>query len=131
MGSVLGNERFEIPFLVAQSGRSVAGCVPVMDPIDVVLVREAMSLGGHVRFVPALMDRVGWPHWAQNGLRAFQSSRARAWAYIAAWDAGRDMCMRPSTNWRPRDFMVSTSVSAAEEMVPLGVTSRAKYGEPW
>lgn len=61
-GSVLGKHKFDIPFLVAQSGRSVAGVVAVVDPMDVVLVREAMSFGGQVRFVPALMDKVGWPH---------------------------------------------------------------------
>lgn len=106
-GSVLGKHKFDMPFLVAQSGRSEAGAVAVVDPMDVVLAREAMSFGGQVRFVPALMDKVGWPHWAQNGLRAFQSSRARACAYIAACSAGRDMCIRPSTNCRPRDFIDS------------------------
>lgn len=51
-----------MPFLVAQSGRSVAGVAAVVDPMEVMLVREAMSFGGQVRFVPALMDKVGWPH---------------------------------------------------------------------
>lgn len=51
-----------MPFLVAQSKRFVAGTAAVVDPIEVVLVREAMSFGGQVRFVPALMDKVGWPH---------------------------------------------------------------------
>lgn len=51
-----------MPSLVAQSERSVAGTAAVVDPMEVVLVREAMSFGGHVRFVPALMERVGWPH---------------------------------------------------------------------
>ena len=69
-----------MPFLVAQSGRLAVGIVAVVDPIEVLVVRKAMSFGGQVRFVPALIDRVGWPHWAQNGLRAFQSRRARACA---------------------------------------------------
>jgi len=37
-----------------------------------------------MRLPPALMERVGCPQFAQKGLRAFQSRRARAWAYIAA-----------------------------------------------
>lgn len=115
-----------MPFLVAQSGRSVTGVAAVVDPTEVVLVIEAMSFGGQVRFVPALMDKVGWPHWAQKGLRAFQSRRARACAYIAACSAGRDMCIRPSTNCRPRDFINSINFAAAELIVPFGVTSRAK-----
>ena len=51
-----------MPFLVAQSGRSVDGMAVVVDPMELVLVIEAMSFGGQVRFVPALMDKVGWPH---------------------------------------------------------------------
>jgi len=42
------------------------------------------SVGGQTRFVPALVERVRWPHCAQKGLRVFQSRRARAWPYIAA-----------------------------------------------
>lgn len=61
-GSVLGKHKFDTPFLVAQSGRSVAGVPAVVDPMEVVLIREAMSFGGQIRFVPALMDKVGWPH---------------------------------------------------------------------
>lgn len=61
-GSVLGKQTFDMPFLVAQSGRSVTGVAPVVDPMEVALVKEAMSFGGQVRFVPALIDRVGWPH---------------------------------------------------------------------
>ena len=125
-GSVLGKETLDTPFLVAQSGRFEAGMTVDVDPMEVVLVKEAKSFGGQVRFVPALIDKVGWPHWAQNGLRAFQSRRARACAYIAACSAGRDICIRPSTNWRPRDFIDSIKSSAAELIVPFGVTSRAK-----
>ena len=61
-GSVLGKLRFDMPFLVAQSERSVAGTAPVVDPMELICVKEAMSLGGQVRFVPALMDKVGCPH---------------------------------------------------------------------
>ena len=77
VASVRGKERFDIPLRVAHEGRSVgvSGGVPPAEPR-----REAMSFGGQVRFVPALMERVGWPHCPQNGLRAFQSKRARAWA---------------------------------------------------
>ena len=61
-GSVLGKQRFDMPFLVAQSGRSATGEAPAVDPMEVALVKEAMSFGGQVRFVPALIDSVGWPH---------------------------------------------------------------------
>lgn len=76
VGSVLGKHRFDMPFLVTQSGRPVAGGLSVVEPMAVFI--DAISLGGHVRFVPALIDMVGWPHPAQKGLRAFQSRRARA-----------------------------------------------------
>ena len=79
VGSVRGNERFEMPFLVAQSGRSFAGVASGAEE-PIVVRSDARSLGGQVRFVPALMDSVGCPHCAQKGLRAFQSRRARAWA---------------------------------------------------
>ena len=39
----------------------------------------ARSVGGQTRLVPALTERVRWPHCAQKGLRVFQSRRARAW----------------------------------------------------
>ncbi len=78
VGSVRGNERFEMPFLVAQSERSCAGVAGVVEPMFV--ETEARSLGGQVRLVPALMENVGCPHWAQKGFRAFQSRRARACA---------------------------------------------------
>lgn len=70
-----GNERLEMPLRVTQSGRLV-GVEEVVEPMAV--DTEAISLGGHVRFIPALIERVGWPQEAQKGLRAFQSSRARA-----------------------------------------------------
>lgn len=57
-----GKHKFDIPFLVAQSGRPSTGPAAVVEPIEAVFVNEAMSLGGQVRFVPALMDNVGWPH---------------------------------------------------------------------
>ncbi len=59
VGSVRGNERLEIPFRVAHGGRSVglAGCAEVVDPIEV--WRELISVGGHVLFVPALIESVG------------------------------------------------------------------------
>lgn len=62
VGSVRGKDRLEIPLRVAQGGRSVAllGCAAVVEPMDV--AREAMSVGGQVRFVPALVESVGWPH---------------------------------------------------------------------
>jgi hypothetical protein len=47
VGSVRGKHRFEIPVLVAHGGRSPAFATS-----------DAMSLGGHVRLNPALMDRV-------------------------------------------------------------------------
>lgn len=77
VGSVRGKHRFEMPFLVAQSGRSRGedAVVLPMAPFS-----ADMSVGGHVRFHPALMDSVGCPHCAQKGLRAFQSIRARAGA---------------------------------------------------
>ena len=62
VGSVRGKERLEIPLLVAHEGRSV-GLADVVLPIEV--VRDAISVGGQVRFIPALMDRVGCPHWPQ------------------------------------------------------------------
>ena len=76
VGSVRGKHRLEIPFRVAQSGRSVLRGVETVEPIAV--GRPARSLGGHVRLVPPLMDRVGCPQPAQNGLRAFQSKSERA-----------------------------------------------------
>lgn len=79
-----------------------------------------------MRFVPALMERVGCPHWAQKGFRAFQSRRARAWAYIAAVGAGRDMCIRPVTKFSLREVRVEMRSLAAVVMLPFGVTSRAK-----
>ena len=127
VGSVRGKERLEIPFLVAQGGRSVGVAelvLPIAPDID------AMSFGGHVRFVPALMDSVGWPHWAQNGLRLFQSMRARACAYMAADGAGRFICIRPSTKVKPSAFLLSINDFAASVIVPLGVTSKAKKGVP-
>lgn len=62
VGSVRGKDRLEIPFRVAHGGRSVGllGCSAVVEPMDV--GREAMSVGGQVRFVPALVESVGWPH---------------------------------------------------------------------
>ena len=77
VGSVRGKERFETPFLVAHERRS-SDRAGVAAPTEV--VRDAMSLGGQVRFMPALIENVGCPHWAQNGFRAFQSKMARAWA---------------------------------------------------
>ena len=80
VGSVRGKERFEMPCRVAQGGRSAGfrGFSPVVAPWAV--GREAQSVGGQVRLVPAWMERVGWPQPAQKRLRAFQSMRARAWA---------------------------------------------------
>lgn len=75
VGSVRGKERLEIPSRVTQSGRLEGGEATV-EPTEV--EREAISLGGQVRFMPPWMESVGWPHAAQNGLRAFQSRIARA-----------------------------------------------------
>lgn len=54
-------------------------------------VEPARSVGGQARFVPALTESVRCPHCAQNGLRVFQSSRERAWAYIAAVERVRQV----------------------------------------
>lgn len=76
--TVRGKHKFDMPFRVTQSGRSAEGGSVVVDPIDEPLTSLAMSLGGQIRFIPALMERVGCPHPAQKGFRAFQSSKARA-----------------------------------------------------
>lgn len=81
VGSVRGNERFEMPFLVTHEGRWVG----VSGAVAWAVERDAKSVGGQTLLVPAFMERVGWPQPAQNGLRAFQSSIARACAYIAAF----------------------------------------------
>ena len=62
VGSVRGNDRLEIPFRVAHGGRSAGslGFAAVVEPMDV--GRAAMSVGGQVRFVPAFVESVGWPH---------------------------------------------------------------------
>ena len=79
VGSVRGKERLEIPFLVAQAARSRGlASAEVAPPCAV--GREAKSVGGQTRFVPALTDNVGWPQPPQKGFRAFQSRRARACA---------------------------------------------------
>ena len=77
VGSVRGKERFEIPLRVAHEGRDV-GVTAVALPVGAEEGRDAMSVGGQMRFIPALMESVGWPHCAQKGFRAFQSSSARA-----------------------------------------------------
>lgn len=79
VGSVRGKERLEIPFLVAQAFRSVGVFWTDVAPPWAV-GREAKSVGGQTRLVPAFTERVGWPQPPQNGLRAFQSTRARACA---------------------------------------------------
>lgn len=78
VGSVLGKLKFEMPVLVAQEGRSRG--TDADDDVPVVGPTEARSVGGHERLNPAFTEIVGWPHCAQNGLRAFQSRiwRARA-----------------------------------------------------
>src|ERR1700753_1235430 len=55
VGSVRGKLRLEMPVLVAQDGRSrgVAGVVTVAPG------SAAMSVGGHDRFHPALVESVG------------------------------------------------------------------------
>jgi hypothetical protein len=68
VGSVRGKLWFETVPRVAQGLRSLA-CPPPA---------PALSVGGHTRFVPACTESVGWPHWAQKGVRAFQSMMARA-----------------------------------------------------
>lgn len=76
VGSVRGKQRFEMPLRVIQAlvSRGVER-VDVAPPWAV--GREARSVGGQTRFVPALMDIVGWPQPPQNGFRAFQSRSAR------------------------------------------------------
>ena len=69
VGSVRGKERFEMPLRVAQEGREVDGVARVVLPMEEAEeeeeeeeeeeVREAISVGGQVRFMPALMERVG------------------------------------------------------------------------
>jgi len=76
--TVRGKHKFDTPFRVTQSGRSVEGGSDVVEPTDELLASLAMSFGGQVRFIPALIERVGCPHPAQKGFRAFQSRRARA-----------------------------------------------------
>lgn len=73
VGSVRGKERFDIPVLVGQDGRSlgVAGVVLVVPG------KGARSVGGQARFQPPFAESVGWPHPAQKGFRAFQSIRCR------------------------------------------------------
>lgn len=75
VGSVRGKEMLWMPCRVAQGGRWVGGdgLVWLVEPWAVAVGRMERSVGGQVRLVPPLMDSVGWPHWAQNGLRAFQS----------------------------------------------------------
>jgi len=72
---VRGNETLETPLREGQSGRMRG---------DEAEEAPAKSVEGHRRLVPALTERVGWPHEAQKGLRRFQSRRARAWAKMAA-----------------------------------------------
>jgi hypothetical protein len=65
-----------MPFRVTQAARSLgfsAGLAPAC-----AVGRAAKSVGGQTRFVPALMDIVGWPQPPQNGFLAFQSRSARA-----------------------------------------------------
>jgi hypothetical protein len=80
----------EIPFLVAQGGRLVSGVAAVVErpegavePEEEVVMGEprllaARSEGGQARLKPPFTESVGWPHWAQKGLRAFQSRSWRA-----------------------------------------------------
>ena len=65
VGSVRGKERLEIPLRVAQGGRETAAAAGVV-VVEFAEVDEeegereaAMSAGGQVRFMPALMERVG------------------------------------------------------------------------
>lgn len=78
VGSVRGKLTFEMPVRLAHDGRvrgvGVAVEVPVVEPFG----SEARSVGGQARLKPALTESVGWPHCAQNGLRAFQSRICRA-----------------------------------------------------
>ena len=71
-----------MPFRVTQASLSRGVSKVVVAPWA--LARDEKSVGGQVRFVPALTERVGWPQPPQKGFRAFQSSNARAWAYMAA-----------------------------------------------
>ena len=79
VGSVRGKLRFETPEREAQAGRFGAGAAATVLAVGVA-GRRARSVGGQVRLVPAWTERVGCPHCAQKGLRAFQSRRARACA---------------------------------------------------
>ena len=159
VGSVRGKQRFEIPVLVAQGGRSefcTAG---------------AMSFGGQVRLNPALTDMVGYPQAAQYGFLAFQSSRCRASAYIAAIQvvsldygsslrlhgyhgttchhdspaksqsyentfshspscAGKLICILPLLNSLPSSVTFLISFSHSSVTLPFGVTSTANHGTP-
>jgi hypothetical protein len=76
VGSVRGNDRLEIPFRVAQPARLRGTASALVAPAWAV-GREARSVGGQVRLVPALTDNVGCPQPPQKGFRAFQSRRAR------------------------------------------------------
>lgn len=57
VGSVRGKERLEIPFLVTQASRSRGIALVKVAPWA--FGREAKSVGGQTRFVPALTDKVG------------------------------------------------------------------------
>lgn len=101
VGSVRGKHMLEIVPRVAQGRRSWG--LPSGESYK--------SVGGQTRFVPALVERVRWPHWAQNGLRVFQSSSARAWPYIAA--GGIDKLVRGAMGGR-------RGVVLADLLVQLG-----------
>lgn len=77
VGSVRGKLRLETPLRVAQAGRVVVELEAEVVEMAV-LGRERVSVGGQVRLKPPFTERVGWPHWAQKGLRRFQSRSWRA-----------------------------------------------------
>jgi hypothetical protein len=74
VGSVRGKLTFDTPVRVAQGGRSFSatGAAPVVDMGAADFF--ARSVDGQARLNPPLMDMVGWPHCAQKGFLAFQSS---------------------------------------------------------
>lgn len=58
VGSVRGKERFVTPFLVTQEARTFGFTSAEVAPACAV-GREAKSVGGQTRFVPALTESVG------------------------------------------------------------------------
>lgn len=70
VGSVRGNDRFDMVVRVLQAGFSG----------DFPWAARAASVGGQARLVPEFTERVGLPQVPQKLFRVFQSTSARACA---------------------------------------------------